>query len=365
MYNKYMKLFKTETLVRDISAGHLLENFFVSAVLSIVTIRVYLYITGYPQIGGETIHIAHVLFGGFLMLIALTCQLAFLNREFKTFASVVGGMGFGTFIDELGKFITHDNNYFYQPAIALVYIIFVLLFLIFRAIEKSFTASPTEYAVNALEFVKEAILHDFDKQEKEVTRKLLSESNPNDPIIIALKKSLREIQVVPTEDVNIIIKFRRLLRKLYKQLIAHRFFVVATTWFFVIATFINFFPSINILFGGASVIEWGIVLSSGLSAILVIVGINYLRVGKRYVAYEYFKWSVLVVIFLRQFFVFYQEQFSALFGLVVNILILSVLQYVIEQELLIGKKKLHVPTVLEEIQILLTEGEFRKQIFKK
>jgi hypothetical protein len=41
-------------------------------------------------------------------------------------AAIVGGVGF--FIDELGKFITEDNNYFYNPAAALIYLIFIGLF---------------------------------------------------------------------------------------------------------------------------------------------------------------------------------------------------------------------------------------------
>jgi len=33
------------------------------------------------------------------------------------------------FIDELGKFITSDNNYFFQPTISLIYIVFIIIFL--------------------------------------------------------------------------------------------------------------------------------------------------------------------------------------------------------------------------------------------
>ncbi|HLL49680.1 MAG TPA: hypothetical protein VK356_03340, partial [Thermomicrobiales bacterium] len=113
---------------RTVLEPMLLERFFVSAIVAVLLIRAWLGLTGYPQIGGDGLHIAHMLFGGIGMLIALLMSLAFLGQRSRHLAAIVGGAGFGAFIDELGKFITSDNNYFYQPAIALIYVVFVLIF---------------------------------------------------------------------------------------------------------------------------------------------------------------------------------------------------------------------------------------------
>src|SRR6266550_2141930 len=102
----------------------LLDTVLVCAVLTILIVRTQLYLTNYPQLGGHGLHIAHLLWGGLLMLIALLVLLAFIGRHIQSSAALLGGIGFGTFIDELGKFITSDNNYFFQPAIPLIYIIF-------------------------------------------------------------------------------------------------------------------------------------------------------------------------------------------------------------------------------------------------
>src|SRR5256884_7206172 len=123
-----MRRLGLHTAVRS-ADGELVDAFFVAAVSSILLIRIYLEAAGYPQLGGEGLHIAHVLWGGLGMLIAIVLLLVFLASTTRHVAAVVGGFGFGAFIDELGKFLTSDNNYFFKPTAALVYVEFVALFL--------------------------------------------------------------------------------------------------------------------------------------------------------------------------------------------------------------------------------------------
>ena len=50
------------------------------------------------------------------MVLAIGILLIFLGRGARRPAALIGGVGFGFFIDELGKFITEDNDYFFKPA---------------------------------------------------------------------------------------------------------------------------------------------------------------------------------------------------------------------------------------------------------
>ena len=52
--------------VRSFYGEDLLENFLVSAVASVLLIRLFLSLTDYPQIGGPGLHLAHMLWGGLL-----------------------------------------------------------------------------------------------------------------------------------------------------------------------------------------------------------------------------------------------------------------------------------------------------------
>ena len=82
-----------------------------------------------------------MLWGGLLMLAALVIVLSFLGRAAERVSAIIGGIGFGMFIDEVGKFVTSDNNYFFRPAASLIYVIFILLFLVARASSRSSESS--------------------------------------------------------------------------------------------------------------------------------------------------------------------------------------------------------------------------------
>jgi hypothetical protein len=93
----------------------LVDSFLIVGALTVLALRVYLAAAHYPQLGGNGLHIAHVLWGGLLMVVAIGMLLSLLTWTWQLTAALIGGVGFGLFIDELGKFLTSDNNYFFKP----------------------------------------------------------------------------------------------------------------------------------------------------------------------------------------------------------------------------------------------------------
>ena len=71
-------------LVRRVEAGGALETVLVSAVATLLGIRAYLQATGFPQVGGGGLHIAHMLWGGLLMLIAVVLALIYIGRPARS-----------------------------------------------------------------------------------------------------------------------------------------------------------------------------------------------------------------------------------------------------------------------------------------
>ena len=100
---------------RNVNIGALQDTFLISAVAMILIIRLQLFLTHYPQLGDGRLHIAHLLWGGLFMLIAIGILISFVGPGLRLPAAIVAGVGFGFFIDELGKFITDDNDYFFEP----------------------------------------------------------------------------------------------------------------------------------------------------------------------------------------------------------------------------------------------------------
>src|ERR1035437_6102947 len=109
------------------------------------------------------------------MLIGIVMSLTFLNRSAREIAAVVGGVGFGAFIDELGKFVTSNSDYFFQPTVALIYVVFVLLYLVIRIIARRQPLARDDLVGNVFEITSEAAIHGISAEEQHRVMILLQE----------------------------------------------------------------------------------------------------------------------------------------------------------------------------------------------
>jgi len=327
-------------IVRNIEGGALLERFFVFAVLAFLLLRFYLELTGFPRVGGHGLHVAHMLWGGLLMLSAVVVLLAFLGSTARHLAAALGGIGFGLFIDELGKFITSDNNYFYRPAVALIYMIFVALFLLLRKIERDQPHSDSAYLVNALDASGDAILHGFDSGNRDRALAALDHIPPGNPAADALRSFLANVEAVAAPPPGRWARAQRGLRDLYRRLVESPLFdrsvMAGLGVYALLATgaLVTVAMSADIsLRRGALSLRADVAFALLADVIIVIGALAWRR--SRLAGLLWFKRAMLVTILLAQPFLFYREQLVALAWLALNIVILETLNYSIQQERLI------------------------------
>ncbi|MDD5556593.1 MAG: hypothetical protein PHN82_04990 [bacterium] len=327
---------------RNIDFDDLLERFFVAAVLAILGIRFFLHLTGYPQLGGRGLHIAHMLWGGLMMLAAIVLLLVTLDRGTRRFAALLGGLGFGTFIDELGKFITSDNDYFFKPTVALIYIIFISLFLAFRALRRYGGFSREEFLVNGIEILKEAAAGRMTADDRERALRFLRLADPSSPITAAAAACLVRLRAAPPEEPGLAARLKASVRALYARLARRPWFARAVTACFVVeaaagaAMLLAFVAWVRdgrtaALLPSPSATEGMSLAASALSAVFIVLGVVRLR-RSRLAAYEMFKKALLVSIFFSRVFAFYEHQFQAFYGLVADILLLLAINYLIAEE---------------------------------
>ena len=340
-------------LIRNLDAWPYLEIFLVTAVVAVLGIRIFLELAGYPRLGHGRLHIAHMLWGGLLMLAAIIVLLTFLSKTAHRLASALGGLGFGTFIDEVGKIVTADNNYFYAPAVAVIYVTFVLTVLAIHAIRTRPEYSRQEYLVNALRQIEELALHGLDEEDRDLAVLYLSRSDPSHPLVPAIRDLVCRADLIPRSRPGFLVRSKSALRELYRRMARLPGFQAVMIAFFVTQLAVSLTYAVALVFffglGWVRIARVGLLAhvagkmtdltfvegmqlaSSLVAAVFTMLGVIRIR-RSRLRAFEMFERSLLVSILVTQIFSFYQEQFSALLGLLAQALILVGVRFVIEQE---------------------------------
>lgn len=340
----YTRAMASGIFYRNIRARDQLELFLLAAASSLLLVRLYLHLANYPQIGNSSLHIAHMLWGGALMMIALAIAISFIGARALRLASIVGGIGFGVFIDELGKFITSDNNYFYQPAIGIIYAIFIMLYLCFNFLSRNQPLTSREYQLNALSQLEEAVVKDMNPLEKERVQTLLNAADPKDPLTQQLQAFLDKTRTIPPPSPSRLSQISTRINNLYRTFWLRkdssnwvRAFFVAEVAVFVAAISLSIYSNITtifMLFGELShslELAIGQLVSSLVAAGFVLWGAAILP-RSRLRAYEQFRRATLVNIFLTQFFMFARTELDALPGFFFNLGLLALIGYAIRQE---------------------------------
>ncbi len=138
-----------------------------SFVATVIVVRTFLALTGYPQIGSGTLHIAHVMWGGLILYIAAILPLIYLNPRLHILGAVLSGVGVGLFIDEVGKFITRQYDYFIPAAAPIIYIFFLLIVILLIMIRRPETVDGRSELVRTLEIVREQLYRPLEPAERE------------------------------------------------------------------------------------------------------------------------------------------------------------------------------------------------------
>jgi hypothetical protein len=146
----------------------------VAFALTVLATRAYLELTGYPRIGGGELHIAHALFGGLFLAAAAVLPIVLSGRRVYRLAAVLGGIGIGLFIDEVGKFITTQNDYFYPAAAPLIYATFLLAVIVYLRVRRRIEPDPRSLLLTSLQLMEEVVDDDLQDRERDALRDRLA-----------------------------------------------------------------------------------------------------------------------------------------------------------------------------------------------
>lgn len=316
----------------DRSALGRFERFLTSAIATVVLVRAFLIVTGYPKVGGGGLHIAHVLWGGLLMGIAIVMVLVHPGTRSKLRAALIGGIGFGLFIDEVGKFLTKDVNYFFQPAIAIIYVVFIAFYLVVRDVVLRRSLTDQQRVAIAATAMTDLALGQLSESGRQEALALLAETGSHTELVTAIGNGLSTASPHAASVEGRLSRGRDRVFEAVRWVVTHRHFrhgliaVVAlqAAVIFGELALLLVHPSAGSS-RGSLVTTRAAEISAAVSGAYTLFGVVRLLRGNRAGGLRVLFRSVLVTLFVTQVFVFAQYQASGVAGLTLDLVLLGLL----------------------------------------
>ncbi len=183
---------------RDYAVRYMMMSM-LSFVATVVAVRTFLVLTGYPQIGTGTLHIAHVLWGGLILYIAAILPLIYLNPRLHSLGAILSGVGVGLFIDEVGKFITRQYDYFIPAAAPIIYIFFLLIVILLIMIRRPDAVDGRAELVKTLEVVREQLYRPLEPIERTHVENDMVKVIESDPDVVHQEIAKKLLEIVRSD----------------------------------------------------------------------------------------------------------------------------------------------------------------------
>ncbi|MCC2313085.1 hypothetical protein [Cellulomonas xiejunii] len=312
-------------LPRDPRGPRHLATFLVATGVTVLATRALLAATGYPQLGGDSLHIAHVLWGGLLMALGFALLLSYVGPSARPLGALVGGIGFGLFVDEVGKFVTSDNDYFYEPTAAIIYATVVGLGLVADALHSRRARDPREALAGAVDEAVAGVVGGFTPAARSRAEARLADAGdvPGARETRALLRSIELDHAELPDPVGIVAS--TVVRVLH-TLVRARFVPWLAVAVLVGTSAVTVSGAVYRWWSGDDSPGWvvaGALVTGAASVVLACVGL--VRVRHDAVdGYLWFRRAVLVSLLVTQFFLFRLSQWDASWGLLVDLVVLGV-----------------------------------------
>jgi hypothetical protein len=188
-----------------------------------------------------------------------------------------------------------------------------------------------------MQLLATATCQPIDARRRQLIRELLERSDPSDPLVEPLTAAVDSLESSPCPSPTRLARASVRLRRSYARVVAEPWFpnLLAVVFLgFAIGTLAEVIDSTQRIWNGhesAHVIAVAGMASSLLASVQTWIGIVKLR-SSRLEAYRWWDHALLLQVFITEVFEFLQNQFGAVFGLLLNMALLLILRTMIHME---------------------------------